>query len=226
MNCRECQTKILESLAASENVVPDVATHQSACAACAAFYREQQELFRRVDAGLQSLVNQPVPPALLPSVRARMDEVPAGPSAWWPAWSLTVVAAAAVLALGINYILQRPHSIASSGQIASVSPLRRVAPEGVRDNAKPPLRPNVAHVSPVSKHKSATGDVSPAAAPQVIVLAEERQAFTKFIADVPAGGAAALAQVQPTQPETIDPTEIALLKIEPLQVGQRQETGQ
>lgn len=217
MNCKECQKKILESLAASESVIPEVARHRSACAACAAFYREQQELFRTVDDGLQSLVNQPVPPSLLPRVRGRLDEVPVSPRAWWPAWSLAAVAAIATLALAVEHVPRRPRSVATSGQTASIAPECSVPPASIREHARTLARPK-ALVLPAPNHKSATSDVPPNAAPEVIVSAEERQAFTKFVSEVPEEPQAALALTRPAASAAQDSIEIALLQIDNLEV--------
>jgi ferredoxin len=221
MNCKKCQTKLLESLAASETVAREVAMHQQSCTACATCYREQQEMFQRVNAGLRSLVNQPVPPSLLPRVRARLDETSARQSAWWPAWSF--VAATVVLALGIGCALHRLHNIANSAHVASVSQ-HNAASQIAGDNMKTQPQPKV-HVLSASKQERATADTPPTAGPQVIVSAEERLAFAKFIAHVPEDGSAALARVQPVQPQNVDPTEIALLRIVPLEVGPTEDFG-
>jgi hypothetical protein len=217
MNCQECQKKILDALAAGESyIAPEVASHQNACATCATFYRAQQNLYQRVDAGLQSLMNQHVPPSLLPRVRARLDEVPGARIGWRPAWSVTAVAAAAILALVVAYALRRPHTAVNSAQIAAASPQQRPAPQVVPVSQKP--QPEAAHVSPVAKRTRTAGIAPAIATPKVIVSTEERQAFAKFIAEVPEDTAVAAALAQPVPVADEDAVEIALLKIEPLQV--------
>jgi hypothetical protein len=217
MNCKECQTKMMESLAASETVAPEVARHQQACAACTAFYSEQERVFRAMDAGLHSLMNQSVPASLLASVRTRLDEMSARPNAWWPRRSITAVASAAILVVAVAYAWHRPHSFAKPGQIPSIAPERSMEAEVIHDTA---------HTQPLaipsglrsSKHKHRALVTPSDAAPEVIVSAEEPEAFANFIADIPKGGPTALALVQPAQPKSEDPTEIALLDIEPLKV--------
>lgn len=217
MNCKECQKQILQSLAANECVVPEAAAHRTACAACAALYREQQELFRRVDTGLQSLVNQPVPPSLLPRVRGQLEVIPVSPWAWWPVWSLTVVAAVAILGFTVAHVPGRPHSVANFRQIASIASQRKVPPQSIRGHART-LAHRKALVLPGPNHKSATREVPRTPAPDVIVSIEERRAFASFVAQVSENSALAAGLTQPVPKSDADKGEIASLQIDPMEV--------
>jgi hypothetical protein len=214
MNCKKCQEKILESLAADKDfLAPDVVGHQNSCVGCAQFFDVQRNLFRSVDAGLRLLVNQPVPPSLLPGVRARMDEKSIPLRAWTSRWSYAVVSAVAILAVSIGYAMLRPvnhlnfpkASLIASRTIGNPQPAVQPSPE----SAKVLPKPRDKRVGPV---------VSSPAAPEVIVLAEERQAFSKFVAEVPEKRDAVLALMRASPTESDDSVEIALLQIDSLEV--------
>jgi len=86
MNCKGCQRKILDSLAAGfATLAPEIAAHQNSCPACAEFYQAHQKLFHSIDAALQSFANQPAPPYLLPTIRARLGAA-SSPNWAIPAW--------------------------------------------------------------------------------------------------------------------------------------------
>jgi len=223
MNCKQYQEKILDSLAAgAANLSPEIAAHQNSCTLCAEFYQAHQRLFHGIDTGLQSLVNQPVPPSLLPTVRARLDENPMPQRAWFLSWNPVAVAALAILAVAVSYALHRPHSSVNSGQIASTSQQHSTTAQVVRDKTTMQADPKAASVLPGTNHKVVVAPRNAPASsvdvPEVIVLAEERQAFAKFIADAPVGGPVVLAMAQPANPESDEPIDIALLRIEPLEV--------
>lgn len=67
MNCKQCQQKILESLADGGDAAAEISIHQESCAFCREFFAIQQNLFQSVDVALRSIANQPVPPRLLPA---------------------------------------------------------------------------------------------------------------------------------------------------------------
>ncbi len=214
MNCKHCREKILNSLAAGEDLLTaEVVAHQNACISCTEFYAAQQELFHAVDAGLRFLVNQPVPPSLLPAVRARLNENSAPRNSWIPGWNFAAVAAAAILALGLGYIWRRPANQPTAPETALLAS-RSV------DNTQPAGQlPKVrAKLSPTPRRRPAAQAHSATGTSEVIVLAEERQAFARFVAEVPEERDVAVALTRPAPPEADDPVEIALLQIDGLDV--------
>ena len=214
MNCQKCQEKMVEALAAGTPVLPpEVTAHQRGCSACAQFYEAQRQLFGSINAGLRSLVNQPVPPSLLPLVRSSLQAKSATPGAWASRFRLAAIAAIAILAVTVAFVLRVPHANSPSRQESSVA-TRQIsaglpAPQPARQSA------NVSRVDRTKQHGTSRASSS---TPKVIVLAEERDAFTRFVSEVPEAGAGTLALAQPAQPENDAPTEIALLRIEPLDV--------
>ena len=215
MNCKQYQEKITETLAAGISILPDIAAHQNSCATCGAFYAAQQSLFESIDTGLRSLVNQPVPSSLLPFVRSRLNENPASGSASIPGWSVAVVAAVALLAVSIGFSLRR-HTrpgVNSAENRATVS----------RGINKPQLTAQAHNElpkkdSPRTTERRVATVSPPTPEPEVIVLAEEREAFAEFVAEVPEEPSVALALTQPSPESADEPLEIALLRIDGLEV--------
>ena len=216
MNCKQCQEKITETLAAGIPVLPpDIAAHQNSCATCSTFYAAQQRLFQSIDTGLRSLVNQPVPASLLPSVCSRLNESPASGSASIPSWSIAVVAAVALLAVSLGFSLRR-HARPGGNSAENRATV-------ARNIDKPQSTARVQNelpkkVSPRASKKHAAIVPPPTPEPEVIVLAEEREAFAEFVAEVPLEPSVALALTRPSAASSDKPLEIALLRIDGLEV--------
>jgi hypothetical protein len=225
MNCKQYQEKILESLASGAGLFPgEVTAHRQACPVCRGFHEQQASVFRSIDAGLRAMANQEVPPSLVPGLRARLDQEHPPRRAWIPGWSFAVtVVAVGVLAVGIAYVRRPPESRPnSSGSGPMVS-------RGA-GNPAPVVQPPSKTVGglPSRTHKGVSSSAPlpsrSEAAPEVIVLAEERQAFVKFVAELPEERDVALALTRPAPPEADVPVEIALLQIESLEVKPLEET--
>jgi hypothetical protein len=216
MNCKKCQESIFDALAAGTgDLPPEVAAHQKSCLACAKFSAVQQTLFQSINAGLQSLVNQPAPASLLPTVRARLDENCVRQPSGLLTWSLAVVTSLAVAAVILGHFWLRPTAFPNSPQqptkASQADPVRQEAPQ---DAQHLNLRSrSIFRAS--ARHK--TAPPSPATS-EVIVLAEEREAFAKFVAEAPEQPQVAAAITHPAPAASDTPIEIALLHIERIQL--------
>lgn len=223
MNCQQFQKRMLESLAAGEaRLGHEVAAHQQWCPICRAYYEMQSRLFRSMGAGLEAVANEQIPPSLIPAVRVRLQEQPLLGHAWLPSWSfvpVAAVAAVAMLAVGISYVRHRPESQSSpsvtSGSVAN--PERPAPPSEKSVNARARQKRNLASSTTLSPTASE-------AAPEVIVLAEERQAFARFVAELPRERDVALALTRPAPVVQDDPVEIALMQIDSLDVKPLEST--
>jgi hypothetical protein len=215
MNCEQYQETILESLGSgADRLPPEVAAHRQACPACRELYEKHARLYRSIDAGLCSMVNQQVPPSLLPGLRARLGQQRLARRAWIPSWSFAfAVAAVAILAVSVGYFRRPPESHPNLPEGGLVG-------RQFGDNSVPGVKPprQVLVPSPSRVHKGASSPAPSEAAPEVIVLAEERQAFAKFVAELPEETDLALALTRPAPPAVDAPVEIALLEIESLEV--------
>lgn len=216
MNCKQCQEKITETLAAGISILPpDIAAHQNSCAACSTFYAAQQSLFQSIDTGLLSLVNQPMPTSLLPSVRSRLNESPASGSAPVPGWSVAVVAAVALLAVSFGFSLRRHAWFGANSAENRAAVSRSIDKPQLTAQARNELPKKD---SPRTSERRVATVSPPTPEPEVIVLAEERQAFAEFVAEVPEEPSVALALTRPSPESADEPLEIALLRIDGLEV--------
>jgi hypothetical protein len=215
MNCRQCQQQIVESLAAGQQLLSaEAADHLHFCARCAEYFQSQRELFRSIDAGLHSFVNQPIPPSFLPGVRMRLEERPSlAPNARLP-WQLAAVSAVALLAVCVGYVSRAPVLRVRSFPNAVMSE------RAISDSPSLPIKP--ASPSPVLLHTKGTkhshSSVPTSTAPEVLVSAEERQAFARFVADDPESAEMAVLLASPGGEVARDSAEIALLQIKSLVV--------
>jgi len=218
MNCREVREKITESFAAGEfELSSDVAAHANACAVCRDFCQREKALFGSLDSGLQVMVSPRVPPSLLPAVRARMVEEPTPRHSWTSGWRFALLAAASILAVSV--LLTRHHLGRRDAALVNVRVNR---PEAGQPVFATPAPTNVEarRSSPSHGHRNApvSSETASEAAPEVIVLAEERKAFARFVARLPEDKEVAVALANPAPPRKDIPVEVALLRIDELQV--------
>lgn len=225
MNCKQCQERMLEALVAGDvQVARELVAHQELCATCRQYYEVQSRLFRSMDAGLRAMAKEKVPPSLIPAVRSRLEQQPVPGRAWLPSWSFALVASVALLVMGIRYVRHRSESQPGFSEGASVT-----SPSAM--NAETPALPSqkVATAAPHRQRKPASSANLPPtdseAAPEVIVLAEERQAFVRFVAELPEQRDVALALTRPASVVQDDPVEIALMQIDSLEVKPMESTA-
>jgi hypothetical protein len=213
MNCKDCQEEIREALAAGAGPLPhEVAEHRESCPMCSEFCETQASLFRAMDSGMQTMVNQAIPFSLIPGVRARLREQRITHSAWLASWSFAVVAAVAIVAVSTHFVRPRSEGhpeLPASGSVTF--------PSFGNPALAAPSPPEPAIILPSRTYKRGTSAVpSPIpteSTPEVIVLAEERQAFAQFVAELPEEKDVALALTRPAPAERDVPVEIALLLI-------------
>jgi AhpD family alkylhydroperoxidase len=218
MNCKQCKESVLELLATGSTQIPlEVSDHQQTCRACADFHEAQARLFRSADAGLSAMVNQAVPPSLLPGVWARLRQEPVSGRGRISHWSFAVVTAVAFLAVSVGYVRHRLENHLKSPEVGMVVSL---STSNSLPSAKTSRMPVIA--SSNQKHRRASSVASPLVAsetiPEVIVLPEERQAFARFVAEIPEEQEVALALTQPAPAPEEVPVQIALLQIDSLQL--------
>src|SRR4029077_7817260 len=103
------QKEILEALAAGAAQLPYVVSaHREVCPVCREFCETEPRLFRSIDSGLRAMVDQAVPPSLIPGVRARLNEQPVTRRMWIPGWSFAVVVAVTILVASLGYLRREP----------------------------------------------------------------------------------------------------------------------
>ena len=218
MNCHAAQRKITDALAASIAPPAGAASHAADCVECQAYYEKQRQLFASIDAGLRARVNPPVPLSFFLRLRTTLDQAPAPCSLRIPRWAFAAVAATLLLALaGVafrNRFLRQDASSEPSHVVARSD--RQRVPES------PPISSEVASrqatLTRSNKKTLPASAESSEAAPDVIVLAEEREAFARLISHVPSKAGVGAAP-KPHVPELTDaPIDIALIEIQDVEI--------
>jgi hypothetical protein len=225
MSCEGYRDKLIDALASGASVLGgELAAHLRACAECKKFHEAQAHLFGAIDSGLLAMVNETVPASLLPRVRAGLDEQGATRRARIPAWSFAaVIAAVAIVAVGGGYHWRHPERRPDSSRSGPIATQRIANPAPLAQAAGIPVTS-----SPNPKHRrgspATTLSLATEPMPEVIVLAEERQAFDRFVSALPrqSNVAVALAHAAPAGPDT--GAEIALLEIGDLEVKSLEAT--
>jgi hypothetical protein len=167
-----------------------------------------------MDAGIKAMVNLEVPPSLLVGVRARLGQEPSTDRGWIFPWRFAVVAVVAILAVSIGYLNRRPGNQPNSPKSEAAVSQSNSNPVPTVQAPRKPLT-----VSPLRMHKRAGSSGPSEAIPEVLVLAEERVAFARFVAELPEEKDVAVALTRPTPGAADVAVEIALLQIERLQLN-------
>lgn len=215
MSCERYRDKLIAGLADGQTPLDgDVAMHLRGCQECKRFYEAQATLFEAIDSGVRSMVNETVPSSLLPRVRAGVVDVELPRRSWGIAWGFAAVAGAAVLVIGISLLKQIPERITKSSVGPSVvepavhgltsATQSQVSAGGPRRHVR------LTRAARVPKESANT--------PEVIVLAEERAAFARFVSDLPEEREVAVAFTRPAARPGDEAVEIALLQIDELEV--------
>ena len=226
MNCEGYRDRLIDGLARGENSLGgEVAGHLRTCAECKKFYEAQAHLFGAIDAGVRTMVNETVPVSLLPGVRVRVAEagVPQR-STWNFAWGFAAVGVAAVMVIGFG--LLRPDPEKADRVTAGVSAFT----QSVRQDAlAAPVQSQVSAAAPKRRQLKIKRVAVPEdgeAKPEVLVLAEERAAFARFVSDLPEQTDVAVALTQPAADGNDKAVEIALLQIDELDVKPLESSNQ
>jgi hypothetical protein len=208
---------MVDALAGGEGAVHgELAAHLRACAGCKKVYEAQVHLFGAIDSGVRAMVNETAPASLLPRVRARMEETRAPRLVWRSAWSVVAIAAM-ILVISLGFV-RRSRPLRDAGLTKAPTgvairtetvPFAATPREAASTAANPRRRPG---------NKMETRINRPSGVPEVTVLAEEHQAFVRFVARIPADPQKAVALTRPAPPQQDLPVEIALLQIEKLKV--------
>jgi anti-sigma factor RsiW len=98
MPCEHHKDALIEAAASGLEPQGELRAHLAACDSCRAAFAEERALFVSIDSGLHASVNADIPPSLLPSVRARLDQQGAPGGSWITNWYVLVSAAVVILA--------------------------------------------------------------------------------------------------------------------------------
>jgi anti-sigma factor RsiW len=217
MNCRSAQEKIVDAMASREpGLRGDLDQHVRECAGCHAFLASHASLASAIDSHLRLIANEPVPPSLLPAVRARLEQE-AAPRQWIFSWRFAAVATVVVLlvatVIGMRDSDKPGRPKETTAKVAHGSPdVNR--PPTVSSQIQLPA-PKASRFAAAVRKASIPAHSS---APEVLVLPEEQQAFRRFVSDISKDRASANALVSAAPDSGDGPVEIALLAIENVEI--------
>jgi hypothetical protein len=162
------------------------------------------------------MVNETAPTSLLPGVRALVAQTGVPRRSWNFAWGLGAVGVAAVVVIGFGLLKRSP------GRADRVTARVPAFTQGVREAVPTaPVESQVAAGVPKRRQlevKRVAVREGGEARPEVLVLAEERAAFARFVSDLPEEREVAMALTRPAADGKDRAVEIALLRIDELDV--------
>jgi hypothetical protein len=226
MFCESYRQKLIDSIAAVEPLPPDVAKHLAGCSACSSAFAEERTLFAAIEYSLGVAVNAPVPPSLVPRVRAQIATGPVKAS-----WRAAVLAFATLsLVAGVIAISPAFHwrstpdgSKGKNSTFASAVPSADNL-EAIESlvHSTPPVKKAVSGLQKVVvNHSKVRSDV------EVLVSHEEQVGLQRYAARLRTRALENTARSAVTNdpPFQIQPLEIAVmdlrqLSIEPLETDE------
>jgi len=221
--CDDYRSGLIDTIAADSVPSNELRSHLGACASCRTAFAEEKQLFAAIDTGLRATANAEMPPSFLRRVGVRLENAPAADRRWTP--FLIFAAGSAAIALML-FIASRPRQATNDNQTKktlgvpfSESPAKPASEEvvGSRNTA-------VAMGSRRAPQRRDFNSVSSASSAglEVIVPPDEREAFARFIDSQRVRDVVAIALLVPAsskkdEPMSVEPLEIAELKVLPLE---------
>jgi hypothetical protein len=221
MKCETYQREIVNLLAAvDEAQMPlEIRSHCEACTVCRAFYETQSRLFRSIDVGLRSLVNQAVPSSLYSLPMRLPDEAAEHRRLGVQVWAFGIIGIAAVVLVLFVPFHKEPQMVAKFPASIRVSPAAHEITSSQMELRPPARKQATAGIVKKAQANSPLPQANLAEKPlEVIVLAEECEAFAKFVTAIPSNENVAVALTRPARSVLSAPVEIALLQVSNIKV--------
>jgi hypothetical protein len=219
MPCKPYKDALIEASATRAEPQGELRAHLAACSDCRAVFEQERSLFASIDAGLRVAANAEVPASLLPRVRARLD-VEATPQRGWN--QLLVFAAASVALAFAIFLFARPQHSGPLNQVKQ-APQIPVSVEPTTSGHDQNAVPGTQIVSSDPNHPQPRGHstlLHPVASsqPEVLVPADEREAFARFVASLGERKEVAVALLTPARQTKDEPTGLEPLQINGLDI--------
>jgi len=213
--CEDYRTALTDAAAAAVEPSLELRSHMDACASCRAVLTEALQLFAAIDSGVRTAANAKVPPSFFPRVRAGLEGGSVAQRRWAPSLILAAAGAAMVLTIFIAARPRHAMSYNQAGQIFSEPP--REKPEtiarGEATATSAILAADGSHRTPKRRDPASRSSGAPGQL-EVLVPADEREAFARFISVQQKRSDVVIAVVVPASGQ-----EDALLSVEPLLIA-------
>jgi len=216
MNCKAAKKSILDCLASRDARLPvDLSRHLAGCASCRTFQEEHIALFGAVEQELDRTVNVPLPAGFYGRL-LRNSAAQAAATRRPPRWGFALVAATLLVVLKLGFPGLRHEPPVRQAAVASAEPIATTpAPDELAD--WPVRRVGVTH----RQRRIAATERNANHPEEVLVLAEEQEAYRRYLSrQYEPGGQIGmlLAPSRPVEPPEVEirPVEIAALELLPL----------
>ncbi len=221
--CEDFRRGLIDTVAADSVPSNELRSHLDVCASCRTAFDEEKQLFAAIDTGLRTNANAEVPTSFLPRVRARLEDAPEAERRWSPFLIFATAGAAIALTL---FIASRPRQATNDNQAKQAlgvpfsDTLAKPAGEEVVGSRNTAVAMG-ARRAPQRRDSNSLSSASSAGL-EVIVPPDEREAFVRFIDSQQVRDVVAIALVVPAsskkdEPMSVEPLEIAELKVLPLE---------
>jgi hypothetical protein len=182
MPCEIYREALTEAAASGFDSNGALRAHFESCAACRAFFTEEQSLFSSIDAGVRSAANAEVPADFLPRLRARLDEETIPQRRWVFAPAALATAAVLLAALAVVRVgqkLKQPQLTSPTQTASSTSP-SRVVPLRVETSARAARR----IVTNRSPHQVVGARETTVEVPEVLIPPGQKEAVALLLASL------------------------------------------
>ena len=231
MPCEHYQNALIEAAASGTAPQGELRAHLAGCAACRNAFAQEQSLFSSMDEGLRAAVNDEVPASLLPRVRARLADE-AVPRRMWT--QPLIFAAASIALVFAIFLFVWPHHTSHDNQAKRTLqiPVSDTPATNARGQNSDPATQVVSSNVNNSKSLRHSTFLRQAASSQleVLVPADEREAFSRFVFTVEQRRDVAAALLAPSPKKqdallTVEPLQIAHLEVKPLEGPETEISG-
>jgi len=226
MPCEKYNQALIDAAAIGAGLSDELRAHVNVCADCRSTFEHQQSLFSAIDSSLRALANQAIPESLFSNFQGRMTQVSKQHQPSVPAWAISAIAAAFLVAAMIAPSgWQRVHDGSARSRIGTPA-LTQLMPRQEHPLAESPrirrLRDGALEWTKASR------DAKPVQNPsahqqnhQPLILVPGGQetillAYAKHLRTAVTSAPGSVIASDEIEPITVAPIEIAGLEVKPL----------
>jgi len=187
MPCESYKEALTDAVAAGEAPSRELTAHLAACAACRAFFAEEQQLFAVLDSGVHAAANSDVPASLFSRVRAHLDDQKSPNVSWMGVGALLVSAALVLMSV---LVLPKMRSTSrepiAPEHTAAVGPAPKESATAVVSGVGP-KKQSIEPLSTKENHRGVARARGPAADSVVLVPTGQKEAVDNLLAALSKG---------------------------------------
>lgn len=213
MFCESYRETLRTAALSGEQLSAEVRAHLTACASCRESFSQQKALFERIGAEVEARVNAEMPASLLP--RVRQEIAASSPARTWHVPVLVYAASGlAIAAIALSFAVRTQVSPVKPEPSARVVPLASPDESIVSQSAGGSLEIRVA----TNKRNGKPMSVGMHTGPEVLVSAEERLGFQKYVASLRNQGGEIPGVIKVNVVTEIEPLQIASVEVKQLSI--------